>query len=163
MTLKQNFYDDGQLFEDMFNRSHFVTESDKTNLVFVCLVSMINNNIHWVNVQELQTFFFIQQFRISVSGLETKNLVSSRSQIWQRLNNQTLGKDRPKYVDSIKLFRLNRCYFRSLKEVLPNWFFFPFSLSYMEVSSGNFRHSKFYIHDFFLHVKSNLLQINTRV
>lgn len=56
--MKQNFYDDGQLFEDMFNRSHFVTESDKTNLVFVCLVSMINNNIHWVNVQELQTFFF---------------------------------------------------------------------------------------------------------
>lgn len=58
---------------------HVLTGTVQTNQVynqfncfsFTILVSLLKNNIHQVNLQEPLIFTFIEQYRISVSGLES--------------------------------------------------------------------------------------------
>lgn len=93
------------------------------------LVSLINNNIHKINFQELQTYYklywaitnFIEQIHLSVSGPETKKTLAS----------------------CMDMFNLNRRNFCSSQEDLKN--------------SVNFLYRKYHIQFFFFYMKKAIL------
>lgn len=55
--------------------------------------SLINNCIHNVNVQKLKILILIKQLCLSVSGSVTKTNVSTRSQIWERVEQPIFEKN----------------------------------------------------------------------
>lgn len=80
--------DDRHLVENVFNGFHFANQGSKNQDVnnFFSLtvsLSLLNNNVHYANVQEIPTFTFIEHLLSSVFGTETKILVSKRSKKWQ--------------------------------------------------------------------------------
>lgn len=115
-----------------------LTESVKTNRGFfnqfncfsltTVLVFLINNNIHELNVQELQTFLFLLSNSVCPFLVPRQKTLSQQDLRFSTdLNNHIFRKEGPTYVDIFKVFRLTRRSFgRHTKySKIDHFFLFP--------------------------------------
>lgn len=94
---------------------------------FTVLITLVNKNVHILNVQEWQCSIFIWNLRLSISGpQDEKKNFSMRLRFNRDLNNKTLRKDTTMYGDMLNMFFwisvTSCCHSKHSKY----WFFFHF-------------------------------------